>query len=307
MMKKLVIALLAAAGAPWAAAALTPQNNFYSDWARFSVLTPPGPAEPRPEVFRGLGSLVQSMHMISRGESLPSIAKLYSTDVRSLQSTNRNDFIYMRPGGYIRVCNKKGLLYEVAGKRETLNYIIRKFAKNPAEREILRRGVVSENNFPAALLVADREFSKGDRIFLPGVYLKLDTYRLPVSGGMPKISSRFGYRRHPLLSGKRFHEGWDIPEPFGTPVYPARSGKVVFAGWMNGYGYVVDVEHSDRALTRYGHLSVFLVSEGQRVEKGKTMLGRVGATGLATGPHLHFEIHDSRGRPVNPSYKIGRS
>jgi len=69
---------------------------------------------------------------------------------------------------------------------------------------------------------------------------------------------------------------------------------------------MVEVRHKDGMETRYGHLSKISVSVGQNVEKGKTQIGNVGTTGWTTGPHLHFEIRDSRGRPVNPAYKIGR-
>jgi murein DD-endopeptidase MepM/ murein hydrolase activator NlpD len=111
---------------------------------------------------------------------------------------------------------------------------------------------------------------------------------------------------HPILKYRRRHEGLDLPKPFGTPVYAARSGRVIKAGWAEGYGNMVEVRHADGASTRYGHLSKVVVSEGQWVQRGKSLLGRVGNSGLSTGPHLHFEVRDRNGRAVNPRSKIGR-
>jgi murein DD-endopeptidase MepM/ murein hydrolase activator NlpD len=97
----------------------------------------------------------------------------------------------------------------------------------------------------------------------------------------------------------RFHPGLDFPAPFGTPVYAARSGTVTSAGYRpGGYGNLVAVAHGGGVRTLYGHLSSIAVTRGQRVVTG-TLLGRVGSTGLSTGPHLHFEVR-LRGAAVDP-------
>jgi len=127
-----------------------------------------------------------------------------------------------------------------------------------------------------------------------------------LESGWTRISSGFGNRRHPILKYKKFHAGLDLPKPYGTPVYAARSGRVVQAGWREGYGNMVEVKHQDGASTVYGHLSLVSVSEGDWVTRGKSLLGKVGSTGLSTGPHLHFEVRDRAGHPVNPRAKIGR-
>ena len=113
-------------------------------------------------------------------------------------------------------------------------------------------------------------------------------------------------RYHPILKRTRFHEGLDLPRPWGTPVYPARNGRVIRAGWSSGYGLLIVIRHSDGDTTRYGHLSKIYVKPGQLVSRGKTMIGRVGSTGLSTGPHLHFEVRDKYGHPINPMKEIGR-
>ncbi|MHB8155773.1 MAG: peptidoglycan DD-metalloendopeptidase family protein, partial [Desulfocucumaceae bacterium] len=89
--------------------------------------------------------------------------------------------------------------------------------------------------------------------------------------------------------GGRLHSGVDINSSSGSPVKAAQSGTVIRAGWYSGYGKCVEVSHGDGIVTRYGHLSSIAVNVGQKVSAGE-FIGRVGATGRATGPHLHFEV-----------------
>ena len=96
-------------------------------------------------------------------------------------------------------------------------------------------------------------------------------------------------RFHPILRNWRQHAGVDYGAPSGTPVRTVSDGIVEFAGWQNGYGNVVVVKHAGDRSTLYAHLSRIDVRKGERVEQGMH-LGAVGATGWATGPHLHFEF-----------------
>jgi murein DD-endopeptidase MepM/ murein hydrolase activator NlpD len=80
---------------------------------------------------------------------------------------------------------------------------------------------------------------------------------------------------------------------------------VVGAGWHEGYGKLIEIRHKNGETTRYGHLSEIYVKPGDVVQRTRTMIGRVGSTGISTGPHLHFEVRDKRGRPVDPNRKIG--
>jgi murein DD-endopeptidase MepM/ murein hydrolase activator NlpD len=106
-----------------------------------------------------------------------------------------------------------------------------------------------------------------------------------------RISSVFGGREHPILGGWRLHKGTDYAAAYGTPVRAIGDGVVTRAGWGAGYGNVLEIRHRNGFVTRYGHLSAFApgVHVGSHVAIGQ-VVARVGATGLATGPHLHFEV-----------------
>jgi murein DD-endopeptidase MepM/ murein hydrolase activator NlpD len=113
--------------------------------------------------------------------------------------------------------------------------------------------------------------------------------RAPVE--FTRISSRFNpNRRHPVLNRMRAHRGVDYAAPIGTPVRAAGDGRVRFVGWKGGYGKVVEIQHANEVRTLYGHLSRFArgLDRGDRVRQGE-VIGHVGMTGLATGPHLHYE------------------
>jgi murein DD-endopeptidase MepM/ murein hydrolase activator NlpD len=275
---------------------------------RFSVLTPAGPEQPRPEVLAKSRRLLWAEHRIQKGEGyIGNVAKNYGTTLMSVQTTNNNELVLTYPGMRLTVLNRDGHLYEVRKASETLDQIVAKYHVGTEARRRYKEVVVRLNNLPGIALLEPYEFSKGDRVVLPGIKINFDTYRVPFeTQSWGRISSRFGYRFHPVKRVRKLHEGLDIPKPYGTPIYPSRSGRVKQAGWDGGYGMVVVIQHSDGWTTRYGHMSKILVKPGDVVARGKTMIGRVGSTGISTGPHLHFEVRDRSGRPVNPQSKIGR-
>ncbi|HTX23549.1 MAG TPA: peptidoglycan DD-metalloendopeptidase family protein [Steroidobacteraceae bacterium] len=114
-----------------------------------------------------------------------------------------------------------------------------------------------------------------------------------------RVSSPFNlHRRHPILNLIRAHKGVDYAAPIGTPVHAAGDGRIIFAGRKGGYGNLIEIDHSRGITTVYGHLSRFArdIRPGRRVEQGE-VIAYVGMTGLATGPHLHYEYR------VNGVYK----
>ncbi len=116
-----------------------------------------------------------------------------------------------------------------------------------------------------------------------------------------RISSFFSYgRRHPILKKVRAHTGVDFAAPHGTPITATADGVVKEMAWSGGYGNCVIVEHKNRFTTLYGHLSRYAqnLEPGREVRQGE-LVGYVGATGLATGPHLHYTMY-LNGRPINP-------
>ncbi|HLK13391.1 MAG TPA: peptidoglycan DD-metalloendopeptidase family protein, partial [Fimbriimonadaceae bacterium] len=112
------------------------------------------------------------------------------------------------------------------------------------------------------------------------------------------ITSGFGMRFHPILHKMRIHAGIDFGAPRGAAIHAAAAGVVINAQYMRGFGNVVIIDHGGGIATVYGHCSRLLVSAGQKVARGEH-IADVGSTGLATGPHLHFEVH-VHGKAVNP-------
>lgn len=170
-------------------------------------------------------------------------------------------------------------------KRDTLRRIVRE--RTAAERAV--RELEEDSTKLEALIqrLQGRGSLTGGR--------RLAAFILPLRGSM---TSRFGFRVHPIFSRRHFHTGVDIAAPFRAPVRAASDGTVLFAGWYGGYGKLVVLDHGQGLSTLYGHLSTILVRPGQRITRNQ-VVGRVGSTGYSTGPHLHYEVRQN-GRPVDP-------
>ncbi len=114
-----------------------------------------------------------------------------------------------------------------------------------------------------------------------------------------RITSPFSYKRwHPILHRYRPHLGIDFGAKWGTPIHAIASGKVIYAGWMRGYGRVTKIAHGAGLVSLYAHQSKQLVHVGQMV-KARQVIGRIGSTGRSTGPHLHLGVY-KYGKPINP-------
>jgi murein DD-endopeptidase MepM/ murein hydrolase activator NlpD len=124
--------------------------------------------------------------------------------------------------------------------------------------------------------------------------------RLPLKRpiGTADISSRFGARKDPFLGRLAMHTGVDFRAPTGLPAKSVADGTVIAAGYNGGYGNMVDVDHGNGVVTRYGHLSKIAVKVGEKVVAGRRV-GSVGSTGRSTGPHLHYEIRIN-GKAIDP-------
>jgi murein DD-endopeptidase MepM/ murein hydrolase activator NlpD len=147
--------------------------------------------------------------------------------------------------------------------------------------------VNSGREYRAVRFVDER--GQADYFSPDGRSLRKAFLRAPVA--FSRVSSRFNmYRRHPVLNRIRAHKGVDYAAPTGTPVRAAGDARVRFVGRQGGYGNVIELEHSHGVVTVYGHLSRFAkgIKRNQKVAQGQ-LIGYVGRTGLATGPHLHYE------------------
>jgi murein DD-endopeptidase MepM/ murein hydrolase activator NlpD len=143
------------------------------------------------------------------------------------------------------------------------------------------------------------EYYAFDGSLLPG-----EPFAMPLD--YERISSPFGVRMHPVFGEERFHTGVDLTAHAGAPVLAAAAGTVEFAGVLSGYGRHVVINHGDGYTTCYAHLSSFArgLREGMQIAQGER-IGSVGRTGVATGPHLHYEVRINE-KPVDPMKLTGR-
>ena len=113
-----------------------------------------------------------------------------------------------------------------------------------------------------------------------------------------KLTSGFGYRRHPIGGGTKMHKGVDLAATKGTKIFSADAGTVIWSGWRGGYGYCVMIDHHNGYVTVYGHCSRLLTDVGDNVRRGE-YIAQVGSTGASTGSHLHFEVQRNK-TPIDP-------
>lgn len=176
-------------------------------------------------------------------------------------------------------------------KKRKSDYLDDLRARKDQIQDLLRQFEADEASIESQIRAYQRRTSRG------GAPTKYTGGRLssPVHG---RMTSNFGMRYHPILKINRLHAGCDFGAPTGTPIYAAASGTVIQATYMRGYGNVVMIDHGGGLSTVYAHCSRLGVSSGQHVNRGQ-QIANVGSTGLATGPHLHFEVRIN-GKPVNP-------
>lgn len=230
-------------------------------------------------------------YTVKSGDSLYSIANEFKVNISTVIDFNDiGDPRNIRVGSELLIPKPDGLVYEVK-PGESMGYIAKLFF---APLNLL----LKENRLKESSVI-----HVGQKIFIPSYlinmyeYVPTDAdYRWPVYG---VISSEYGWRTHPISGKRSFHTGLDIAAPEDAPIFNGADGYVVFAAENGGYGYMVEVQHDDGTTTIYAHMSHISVYKGQRVYTG-SLLGRVGETGVATGPHVHFEVHDKNDKTTNP-------
>ncbi|HOV64204.1 MAG TPA: M23 family metallopeptidase [Spirochaetia bacterium] len=230
------------------------------------------------------GMNVQSISLYGyrtqKGESLFSLASRCNLPYESIALLNRiNRPGLIAEGTFLLIPNTPGI-FVAALPNTDLEYLItswRTAKENSVKVKVLRNGIEEEFTF-----LPGERFHPIERAFFLGIL-----FRFPIPKG--KISSYFGIRKNPFTGNHGFHNGIDISAPLGTEVIAAREGTVKTVGYDAVYGNYVILKHENDYETLYGHLSESLVQLNQQVNSGM-ILGKVGSTGLSTGPHLHFEI-----------------
>ncbi|MEW6624219.1 MAG: M23 family metallopeptidase [Bacillota bacterium] len=227
-----------------------------------------------------------ALYEVKHGDTLWDIAYSYGADWELIAAMNFLRENVIRPGQILVIPIEKELVY-VVQRGDTLTHIAKKFGvtleqmvtankiKNPNLLAIGQELIIPLEQ-EGAVPVTNTRLRTASTVSRTTVV----SFLWPVTG---RITSYFGARNN------GFHHGLDIAAAHGTEVKAARSGKVEFVGWLNTYGRTVILDHGDGYQTLYAHNSSFLVTEGQPVSAGQA-ISKVGATGNATGPHVHFEI-----------------
>ena len=244
-----------------------------------------------------------SLKCVERGDNFWKIARDCGVNIDTLLGINIfwNDLI-AREGQVVVVPSEKGIL-EFVNDTDEIDSLKRIY--NVTDDDIVIQNIsitsrlentFSDEKYPIAVFIRDaRPLTKNMSANLAGKFRLREMFRSPLGG---RYSSFFGNRKHPVYRKTRFHNGIDIAAPRGTFIGASRGGRVVSTGWMGAYGKAVIIEHDNGYRTLYGHMSVIYAKPGQEVKAGK-VIGRVGSTGLSTGPHLHFTLWHN-GRLLNP-------
>ncbi len=228
---------------------------------------------------RNPGDLALFQYRTRVGDSLFSLASRFNVPYETLATLNGLRMAAVSTGQILLVPTQPGIFLALDHPSE-LDRLMEAWRLNDSSgiRLTIRRVSGSER----VLFYPGQRFHPLERAFFLGIL-----FRFPLPKG--RITSSFGVRSNPFTGHPTFHAGIDLGAPTGTEVYAARDGKVSDTGNDRVLGRFVRLDHGDGYETVYGHLSVVSVSLHQEVRSGM-ILGKVGSTGLSTGPHLHFEI-----------------
>ena len=246
------------------------------------------------KVIRKVDDLIVKNYRVGRNDWLEKLAQQYGVPAIYFRSTNNLEDATLRPSQQVIVYNKRGMVH-VAKDGEPVEAVIKFYEKLGAKKDKILEGILWDKI--AEIRDGILSLQTGAKLWIPGARKSFPVFFRPVVWS--RISSVFGFRRHPILKTKRFHDGFDLVAPYGAPVRASESGVVSFAGWQGGYGNMIEIRGKNLT-TRYGHLSKILVEVGQTI-RTRQLIGNVGSTGLSTGSHLHFEVRrNSDGKLQNP-------
>lgn len=234
-------------------------------------------------------------YRVKSGDMIGKIAQEYNISSDSILSLNHiNNARGLQIGQYLKIPTMSGILYTTKRANETVASITDKYD-------------VDSTKFAAVNHVAlNASFDVGSTVFVPDAKMDWatvqeingDLFKKPIRAKWYQSSS-FGWRSSPFTSKRSYHSGIDMACPTGTSVYSALSGVVTSTGYSSTYGNYAIITHHSGYKTLYGHMSAILCVKGQMVDQN-TRIGRVGSTGLSTGPHLHFTVYKN-GAAVNPA------
>ncbi len=229
-------------------------------------------------------------YKVKKGDDLFTVAAKANLPYDTISSLNRID-------------NPKGILQKSIIYIPSLPGIF--VPKHPRSTlEMIMLSWRRTNRKPDTTIILNTKYGKTSYYFylddrfhsIERAYFLQILFRFPLPRGI--ISSGYGKRINPFTGHEEFHNGIDIAAPTGTSVLAARDGKVIYTGYNSIYGKYIILQHSSQYETVYGHLSEINVRLHSYVSSGM-IIGKVGMTGMATGPHLHFEIR-RKGKPTNP-------
>ena len=286
------------------------------------VAAAPVAAAAAPSVTIAPAATREVVYTVDKGDSLMKIAQRFNTTVVQLQEDNNLRNTFLKVGQEIKI-NPDKKLYRVikadekkpeiktacntvdhtVKNGESLSLIARKYrttigaivAANGLKHTVVMAGQTIKVPSARASVNNSSDEVKDYKVVQGRSEVTRASWRMPVRG---RLSDKYGWRNHPVYRKRLFHAGIDIAAPKGSPIAAAAAGKVIYAGRRPGYGNLVIISHNGGFSTRYAHCSSILVKKGQSVKAG-ALVARVGATGVATGHHLHFEVRKN-GKPQNP-------
>ncbi|MBQ0052547.1 MAG: peptidoglycan DD-metalloendopeptidase family protein [Treponema sp.] len=233
-------------------------------------------------------------YRVKQGDMISVIAEKFDVTQDTIISINNiRSSRLIQIGQYLKIPTMPGILYTVKKDGETID-TISDFYKVDATKTAAVNHVALNASFSAGdtLFVPDAELDWVTRQEING-----DLFRKPIRARWYR-SSRFGWRASPFTGARSYHSGVDMACPTGTSIYAALPGKVTATGYNATYGNYVIVAHHSGYKTLYGHMSAILCTSGQYVTQD-SKIGKVGSTGLSTGPHLHFTVFKN-GKQINP-------